>query len=252
MLRTVTSTCKQKIVRSFPTSLSIIEYPRAITIPHLQTISTPFSHNFGTLTHITTDNQQQIIPTMVDISSKSTTLRYAIGQGKLYIPLIPSRIPINIKTIFTTSDLSTLSSTLLMERTTLFSTAITAGTLGTKYTSNLIPMCHPLPIQKCHITITSKEISCTSSLIPSHIKDLSSSLNFTSVIELLIQCKVTTLSNTGIEMEALTGTSITLLTLYDMLKNNIPHSLLHIHAIEIIEKLGGKSGHYIKDKSILS
>lgn len=197
-------------------------------------------HPFGTLTHIDKDDQHQIIPTMVDISQKAMTNRYAVAEGKLCIHLLPSHtVPTNIVTMFTTPDLSTLSATHLMERTTLLSTAITAGTLATKQTSTLIPMCHPVPITKCGITITSQHVS---PLLSS--SSLSSS---SSVIEILVRCKVHTLSNTGIEMEALTGTSITLLTLYDMLKNAVPHSLLSIHTIDIIEKYGGKSGHYRKE-----
>ncbi len=97
----------------------------------------------------------------------------------------------------------------------VLSTAIVAGTMAVKKTSDLIPFCHPLPIESCKITIR-KENKNT----------------------LRVECEVKTFSKTGVEMEALTGVSLTCLSIYDMCKS-LSHRI-HIHEIKLLEKSGGK------------
>lgn len=95
-----------------------------------------------------------------------------------------------------------------------------AGIMAVKKTSDLIPMCHPLPLQKCSIEF---ELDRE---------------NF----RIYAYCKVKTEGKTGVEMEALTGVHITLLTIYDMCKaidKNMVMSDIHL-----IEKTGGKSGDF--------
>ena len=90
--------------------------------------------------------------------------------------------------------------------------------MGVKRTSDLIPMCHPLPIQKCSIDY-----------------ELDQEHNIIYVF-----CTVKTEGKTGVEMEALTGVQITLLTIYDMCKAIDKHMVMS--EIHLVEKTGGKSG----------
>ncbi|MEO1359757.1 MAG: cyclic pyranopterin monophosphate synthase MoaC, partial [Pseudomonadota bacterium] len=100
-----------------------------------------------------------------------------------------------------------------------------AGIMAAKKTSDLIPLCHPLPI-----TVVKVEIS-----------PLPDSLDFE------VTARVKTTGKTGVEMEALTSVSAACLTLYDMLK--AVDKTMVIHGIELLEKSGGKSGLYRKPAS---
>jgi cyclic pyranopterin phosphate synthase len=95
-----------------------------------------------------------------------------------------------------------------------------AGVMGAKRTSDLIPMCHPLMLT--HVT-----------------------LDF-EILEdrVLIEAVVKTVGKTGVEMEALTAVNIAALTIYDMCK--AVDKEMQIDGIRLVEKLGGKSGHYIR------
>ena len=97
-------------------------------------------------------------------------------------------------------------------------TAIIAGTMAVKKTSELIPFCHPLPIEHCRFDIT---------------PDASG---------LVIRCEVTTTGKTGVEMEAMTGASVAALTVYDMCK--AMNKGIRILGLHLVSKTGGKSGDY--------
>jgi len=94
-----------------------------------------------------------------------------------------------------------------------------AGMMAVKQTSNLIPMCHPL-------LITSIEIE----------------FNILNESQVEVSCTVGCVGKTGVEMEAMTGASVALLTIYDMLKA-VDRAMV-ISDICLLEKEGGKSGHY--------
>ena len=96
----------------------------------------------------------------------------------------------------------------------LFQTAILAGIMGAKKTSELIPLCHPLPLEDCKIEI---EPSAT---------------------EVAIHCRVQTHAKTGVEMEALTGATVAALALYDMGK--AVSQGIEIKSVRLLEKTGGK------------
>jgi cyclic pyranopterin phosphate synthase len=98
----------------------------------------------------------------------------------------------------------------------VFQTAIIAGTMGAKRTSELIPFCHPIGLDACRIEIT---------LDPDG--------------DVLIDCSTRVEHRTGVEMEALTGASIAALTIYDMCKA-LSHEIV-IAEIRLITKTGGKS-----------
>ena len=97
-----------------------------------------------------------------------------------------------------------------------------AGIMATKRTSDLIPLCHPLPLTK---------VSVDFRLLPQR-----------RAVEAL--CTVKTAGVTGVEMEALTGVSTALLTIYDMCK--AVDKGMELGEIHLVEKTGGKSGHYIR------
>jgi len=102
----------------------------------------------------------------------------------------------------------------------IFETAKIAGIMGAKKTSDLIPLCHPLPLDRVDITIRL--------------------VNNTAVIE----CECTVTHKTGVEMEALTGASIAALTIYDMVKA-VSHEV-EIGRTVLVGKSGGKSD-YVRD-----
>jgi cyclic pyranopterin phosphate synthase len=95
-------------------------------------------------------------------------------------------------------------------------TAILAGITGTKKTPDLIPLCHPLPLDSVRIEITPHDEE-----------------------SLLVTATAKTSSRTGVEMEALTGASVAALTLYDMCKAANP--AIVISDLKLITKTGGKS-----------
>ena len=97
----------------------------------------------------------------------------------------------------------------------VFQTAIIAGTMAAKKTSELIPFCHPLAIEKCQVAI---------SLTDTH--------------DVCIDCTVQVTGKTGVEMEALTGATVAALTIYDMCKA-LSHDIV-IKETQLMEKSGGK------------
>ena len=140
-------------------------------------------------------------PAMVDVSSKSATDRTAIAIS--YVDL-----PEPVIAAFQDNDIQT-------KKGPVFQTAIIAGIQAAKNTSNLIPMCHPLPLEKCSINIEM-------------IKP--------GVVE--VRCMVKVHHKTGVEMEALTGASVAALTIYDMCKG-LSHDIV-IRDIQLLSKKGGK------------
>lgn len=142
---------------------------------------------------------------MVDVSAKKITDRLAIASG--FIRMQAGTLAIVKNGQAKKGDVITV--------------AEIAGIVGAKQTANLIPLCHPLPISGVKIAIT------IDGKLPG----------------LYIESQVKTSGQTGVEMEALTAVSIACLTIYDMLKA-VDKSMV-ISNIELQEKRGGKSGHYL-------
>ena len=139
-------------------------------------------------------------PQMVDVSDKGITRRIAKAQATVHLgKLILHQIHNN---------------ELITKKGPVFQTAIIAGVMAAKRTSDLIPFCHPLMLEDCQITITVKG---ERALIAS-------------------EAKIT--SKTGVEMEALTAASVAALTIYDMCKA-LSHEIV-IEEIKLMEKTGGK------------
>lgn len=141
-------------------------------------------------------------PKMVNVSDKKITKRTAMAKATMFLGK-------EVISHFTDEELIT-------KKGPVFQTAIVAGIQGVKKTSELIPMCHPLLINGVDIEI--------------NIVD-------TETIEVF--CKVVIEGKTGVEMEALTGASITCLTIYDMCKSISQE--MGIKELRLVEKTGGKS-----------
>lgn len=148
------------------------------------------------LSHIDTSGN----PQMVDVSSKKATYRTARAQATL-------RVGKEVAKHFSKQDLVT-------KKGSVFQTAILAGVMGAKKTSDLIPLCHPLGLEDCQVKIGMK--------------------NNKIVIDTLTSIT----GKTGVEMEALTSASVAALTVYDMCKA-LSHDII-IEEIKLMEKTGGK------------
>ena len=144
---------------------------------------------------------------MVDVTAKAETDRTAIAEG--WIRVSPQTMQAIIEGTAAKGD--------------VLGVARIAGIMGVKQTPSLIPLCHPLPIGRVSVDFRVDEAACT--------------------VTALCTAKVT--GQTGVEMEALTGVSVALLTVYDMLK--AVDKSMEITGIHLLEKDGGKSGHYIRN-----
>jgi len=152
------------------------------------------------LTHL--DSQGQI--RMVDVSAKVPSVREAIAVGE--VQMRPQTLAAIVAGNMPKGDVMTVSRL--------------AGIMAAKQTAQLIPLCHPLPLQKIEVKLT------PDTTLPGY----------------QIQALVKTTAETGVEMEALTAVSIAALTLYDMAKA-IDKSM-QIGRIRLLQKTGGKSGDY--------
>ena len=141
-------------------------------------------------------------PSMVDVGEKKITKRIAKARS---IVVVDEEIIAQ----FTGHDIQT-------EKGPVFQTAIIAGVMGAKKTSELIPLCHPLGLDNCQVNI--------------HINKAK---------EIVIDCTASLSSKTGVEMEALMGASIAALTIYDMCKA-FSFNII-IKETKLMEKKGGKS-----------
>jgi len=144
------------------------------------------------------------MPSMVDVSGKSSNKRTAVASVRV-------ELGAEIMVRFENNDLHGPKGPVIQ-------TAIIAGTMATKKTGDLIPFCHPLPVEHCHFDVTADTTG------------------------ILIRCEVATTGKTGVEMEAMTGASVAALTIYDMCKAmNKGIRILDLH---LVSKTGGKSGDY--------
>ncbi|MEP1231307.1 MAG: cyclic pyranopterin monophosphate synthase MoaC [Litorimonas sp.] len=148
------------------------------------------------LTHIDSSGRAQ----MVDVSDKAVTQRTATAEGKV----IMSQEAFDLSGPNKKGDPVAI--------------AELAGIMGAKKTSDLIPLCHPLPLTK----------------VTTQIEPLTDEIGYK------VTATAKTDGKTGVEMEALTAVSIACLTLYDMLK--AVDKAIEIGDIRLLEKTGGKSG----------
>jgi cyclic pyranopterin phosphate synthase len=144
---------------------------------------------------------------MVDVSHKGETERVAIAQGEIVMK------PETLELIQGGK----------IKKGDVFTVAQIAGIMAAKRTSELIPLCHPLPISEIKVDITFD-------------KNLPG-LQITSVVKAV--------ATTGVEMEALTATAIAALTVYDMVK--AVEKTMRIQNIRLVRKTGGASGDVINE-----
>jgi len=148
-------------------------------------------------------------PAMVNVGDKAITRRTAHAVAIVSLPR-------ELAALLRTGEIAT-------KKGPIFQTAILAGVMGAKKTSELIPLCHPLPLDDCQIIIEPRLLADDTG-------------------EVTIHCHAQTHAKTGVEMEALTGATIAALTLYDMAKA-VTHDIV-IREIRLLEKTGGKSDYH--------
>jgi len=145
-------------------------------------------------------------PKMVDVSDKDETIRIAIASGTIEVSQHAYDAVVNNAT----------------KKGPVLQTAVIAAIQGAKQTSSLIPMCHPLML----------------SSIKTDVEELPDLPGFKLTLRVKLK------GQTGVEMEALTGVSLGLLTIYDMLKA-IDKGMV-IKNVQLEEKSGGKSGDFLR------
>jgi cyclic pyranopterin phosphate synthase len=141
---------------------------------------------------------------MVDVSAKDETARIAVASGSVLMQ------PATLERIMAGG----------IKKGDVLSVARLAGIMGAKRTADLIPLCHPLAL-----TAVTVDLTCDPAR---HAVDITAT------------CKVA--GRTGVEMEALTAVAVACLTIYDMIK--AVERGTRIEGIHLVEKKGGKSGHY--------
>ena len=141
---------------------------------------------------------------MVDVSAKAPTERVAVAEGRVIMQAATLDLILGGKA----------------EKGDVLATARIAGIMAAKRTHELIPLCHPLALSKVEVDIAPDK----------------------KLPGLIVRATVLVTGQTGVEMEALTAVSVACLTIYDMVK--AVERSMRIEGIRLIEKRGGKSGHY--------
>jgi cyclic pyranopterin phosphate synthase len=142
---------------------------------------------------------------MVDVSDKAVTSRIAVAEGRVVMKSA-------------TLDLVIAGDA---KKGDVLGTARIAGIMAAKRTHELIPLCHPLPISQISVELTPD----------------------TDIPGITVRASVKVSGQTGVEMEALTAVSVACLTIYDMVK--AVDRGMRIENIRLVEKHGGKSGHFV-------
>jgi cyclic pyranopterin monophosphate synthase len=149
------------------------------------------------LTHLNARQQ----PAMVDVGGKEVTHRVAIAEARV-------RLPLGVARALRAAGHRT-------RKGPVFDTAIVAGVQAAKRTHELIPFCHPLPLENCQLHIEHRRAQ-----------------------EIVVRCEVSVHHRTGVEMEALTGAVVAALTIYDMCKA-LSHDI-EIGSVRLVAKSGGR------------
>jgi cyclic pyranopterin phosphate synthase len=138
---------------------------------------------------------------MVDVGAKQATLREACAEAEIKLPPEVAR--------------ELARSGHRTKKGPVFDTAIVAGVMAAKKTHEIVPFCHPLPIERCTVDITDRRGG-----------------------RIVVRCTVAVHHKTGVEMEALVGASAAALTIYDMCKA-LSHDIV-IGPVRLLSKSGGK------------
>ena len=156
------------------------------------------------LTHLDADGRAR----MVDVSGKDVTSRRAVAEGRIVMS------PQTLERIVAGGT----------EKGDPIRIAELAGVMGGKKTSDLIPLCHPLPLDHVQVNVE---------LVP-------------ELPGVRVEASASTVGRTGVEMEALTAVSVALLTVYDMIKA-AGHDM-EIEGVRLMEKTGGASGEWKRNR----
>jgi len=140
-------------------------------------------------------------PGIVDVSEKSVTQRTAVARSVVELP--------------EEAHIALESAGWETKKGPVFHTAVLAGTMAAKKCSELIPLCHPIALENCKLSVQAEGRN------------------------VIIECRVSATHKTGVEMEALIGATVAALTVYDMCKA-FSHEIV-IRETRLVEKRGGKS-----------
>ncbi len=158
----------------------------------------------GTLSHMDETGAAR----MVDVGAKTDTERIAVAAGEVLMSIETLR----------------LIRAGALKKGDVVAVARIAGIMAAKRTSELIPLCHPLPLTHIDIDVELRELDDRRGAV-------------------LIRATTRTIGKTGVEMEALTAVSVAALTIYDMAK--AVDRAMRIHNVRLLEKHGGKSGDFV-------
>jgi cyclic pyranopterin phosphate synthase len=157
------------------------------------------------LTHLDAEGRAR----MVDVSSKPATAREAIARGR--VCMAPQTLRRALAGDVAKGDVRAV--------------AEIAGVMAGKRASELIPLCHPLPLTSLKVDVAPDETN----------------------VAIVVTARAKTTAQTGVEMEALTAVSVACLAIYDMLK--AVDRAMTIEGIAVVEKRGGASGDYVRDEA---
>ena len=158
----------------------------------------------GNLSHFDEQGRSR----MVDVTTKAVTERMARARGRVRMATDSLRRIVDRK----------------VEKGDVLEVARLAGIMAAKRTADLIPLCHPLPLEAVRIEFEIRQENSIS-----------------------IEAEVRTTARTGVEMEALTAVTVAALTIYDMCKS-IDRNI-RLEEVQLEEKTGGRSGHYLRPSS---
>jgi molybdenum cofactor biosynthesis protein MoaC len=181
-------------------------------------------------------------PSMVDVAEKKVTKRSATASGRIYIPSVAYDLVTSTFPDSPSSD-AKLRTTIKQQKEKsrrkgdALTVAQLAAIMGCKKTSDLIPLCHPLPLTHISVTFKPELLEATSS----GEKDSCAKARHSILCQATVSCE----SKTGVEMEALTAVSVGLLTLWDMLKA-VAGKEMCIGDIMVTHKAGGRSGDFTR------
>ncbi len=160
--------------------------------------------SMGNLSHFDEQGRSR----MVDVTTKAVTERMARARGRVRMATDSLRRIVDRK----------------VEKGDVLEVARLAGIMAAKRTADLIPLCHPLPLEAVRIEFEIRQENSIS-----------------------IEAEVRTTARTGVEMEALTAVTVAALTIYDMCKS-IDRNI-RLEEVQLEEKTGGRSGHYLRPSS---
>lgn len=149
---------------------------------------------------------------MVDVSAKPITERVAVAEAMVAM----------------TAEVARLVRDAAVAKGDVLSVARLAGIMAAKRTGEMIPLCHPIGLDAVEIEFAWSPASQDGQT------------------RLRCRCRATSRGRTGVEMEAMTAASVTALTVYDMLKGQ--QRDIRIESVQLLEKSGGRSGHWIRDE----